>query len=413
MDKTRLSIVRDSRNKDSPWACRWYEPTDPESGKRRRRCRSFPTKQEARTFAAELRLERPAARVSGGITLARHCEDWLKIIKPNIRPATFECYQRTVNRLVGHFGEGHKLAEITPQSAESFLAHLVKVKIERAGNALSVAAREQHKRNCKVIFNKAVEWGKLADNPFGKLRGAKIAPRRWHRLEPAEFLDLVEAAQDLQTKCLYALLYTAGLRRSEALSLQWDNIDFENGRVIITSRPGTGEQPPFVVKDNEARSIPLPPYTLNLLTTWQAQAPERVPFVLLSKQRFENIKAIWRRLRKRGLPWLNRYWQNNTTRSFRAHVKRAGIVLVGVLTIHTLRKNAGQNWADRLPMNVVKEFMGHSDIATTQEFYSQVDKHHERIAADGIQTMLADAEQKAGKKDVSRTYKPVLATEKR
>jgi len=407
MDKTKqLSIVRDSRNKDSPFAVRWYEPTDPESGRRRRRCRSFPTKQEARTFAAELRLERPAARISGGVTLGQHCRDWLKTIKPNIRPATFECYERTTKRLIEHFGDGCKLAEITPQSAEGFIAHLVKVTKERAGEPLSIPTRQQHRQNCIAIFGKAVVWGKLQDNPFAGLKRARIVPRRWHRLSPAEFLALVDAAPDMPTKCLYALLYTAGLRRSEALALRWDGIDFERGNVTIASRKGTDDWPPFDVKDHEARSIPLPAFTMNLLTTWQAQAPEGVPFVLLLKERCENIRARWRRLRKQGKPWQNRYWQNNTLRSFKRDVKRAGIVPVGVLTIHTLRKNAGQNWADCLPMNVVKEFMGHADIATTQEFYSQVDKHHERLAADGIQGMLDGAEKKAGKQDVLRTYEP-------
>ena len=130
-------------------------------------------------------------------------------------------------------------------------------------------------------------------------------------------------------------------------------------------------------------------------------------------QRYGNIKKIWQRLRKKGQPWQNRYWANNTLSNFKRHVKRTGIKPVGALNIHTLRKNACQNWADQLPMNVTKEFMGHADMATMQEFYSQVDKHHERIATDGIQTILVDAEQKTEKKDVCGTYKPALTAEKR
>ena len=53
-----------------------------------------------------------------------------------------------------------------------------------------------------------------------------------------------------------------------------------------------------------------------------------------------------------------------------------------------LRKCAGQNWADHMPINVVKEWMGHSDISTTQEFYNQVDKDHEAKAAKLIQNLL-------------------------
>jgi integrase len=399
-----ITIGKDERNKHSPWRVRWYEPTDFDTGKRKRGCKSFPTKQEARTFAAELRLERPATKIAGGIMLGEFCRDWLKTIKSNIRPATFECYERTVKRLIEHFGDDCKLSEITPQSAEGFIAHLVKMTPKQAGEPLSIPARQQHRQNCIAIFGKAVIWGKLANNPFAGLKRAKVIPKRWHRLTPGEFLALVDTAKDLQTKCLYALLYTAGLRRSEALSLRWDDIDFENGRVIISGRQGTEDLPPFFVKDNEARSIPLPAFTLNLLTTWQAQAPEGVPFVLLSKQRCEKIRSIWRRHRKQDKPWRNCYWQNNTLRSFKRDIKRAGIKPVGALNIHTLRKNAGQNWADNLPMNVVKEFLGHADIKTTQEFYTQVDKQHEKIARNCVDDLLTKPK-KPNKKDVLRTYR--------
>ncbi len=72
---------------------------------------------------------------------------------------------------------------------------------------------------------------------------------------------------------------------------------------------------------------------------------------------------------------------NNVLRDFKGHSRQAGIKPTGKLTIHTLRKSCGQNWADHMSMHVVKELMGHSSIATTQEFYTQVDKDHQIQAA--------------------------------
>jgi len=69
----------------------------------------------------------------------------------------------------------------------------------------------------------------------------------------------------------------------------------------------------------------------------------------------------------------------------------SGPQIVGKLTVHTLRKSCGQNWADYLPMNVVKELMGHSNIATTAEFYNQIDSDHEAKAARVIQNLLESA----------------------
>ncbi len=59
-----------------------------------------------------------------------------------------------------------------------------------------------------------------------------------------------------------------------------------------------------------------------------------------------------------------------------------------------------------LPMNVVRELMGHSDIATTQEFYTTVDRDHELKAAKVVQRLLENGQQQKQKKksDVKVTY---------
>lgn len=85
---------------------------------------------------------------------------------------------------------------------------------------------------------------------------------------------------------------------------------------------------------------------------------------------------------------------------------RAGIKPVGKLTIHTPRKSCGQNWADHLPMNVVKELMGRSSVATTQEFYTQVDSDHEAKAARVLQQLIDGADTKERNKKTDARLTP-------
>ena len=118
----------------------------------------------------------------------------------------------------------------------------------------------------------------------------------------------------------------------------------------------------------------------------------------MATKRFKLVKAKLNRIRQTGEPWKNKYVVKNILRNFKAHVKRAGIKPVGKFTIHTLRKCAGQNWADYLPMNVVKELMGHRSIETTAEFYSTVDRDHEKKAARVVEQLLDE------RTDVWQTY---------
>jgi integrase len=401
----KISINYDKRNKKKPWVCRWDGDFNFDTGKSKRYAKSFRLKTEAETFAAQktVEFERGGRRDKPqDITLSKFCKDWLHTRQSELRPTSLDCYVNTIRRLEDFFGKDCNLRDIDTKRAAVFIAEQQSRMIGHEGRELSDASREQIKRNCKCLFRTAVEWGLLAHSPFSTLHSKKLTIKRWHRLTVKEYFALLNATLSLREKVAYALLYTSGARMGEAFALTWDCIDFENGRLIIANREGTNTMPPFNIKDHEARRIPLPKHTIDLLTEWQAQAPEGVPYILLTKERYEIVKARWRQLRKDGKLWRNRYLTNNVLRNFRHHYKRAGIKPVGKLTIHTIRKCCGQNWADNLPMNVVKELMGHSNIATTQTYYTQVDSDHEAKAARVIQRLLEN------KIDVNLTYEPIL-----
>ncbi|MBN1972147.1 MAG: site-specific integrase [Sedimentisphaerales bacterium] len=304
-----------------------------------------------------------------------------------LRPKSIKAYNNTIIRLEKYFGKDISLSSIDPQQAAVFISEQKNMAKNRRSDLLSDSSREQIKRNCKTMFNAAVTWNLLAQSPFKSIRLKKIVPKRWYRVKPKEYHALLKLVT-LRERVAYALFYTAGLRLSEAFSLMWNDIDFERGYVLVAEHKATTSLPPFYIKDYESRRIPIPKHTVDLLAEWQTQAPEGVPYILLTKDRFNQIQIKWQKLQKQKKAWLNEYLINNVLRNFKAQYIRAGIKPVGELTIHTLRKCAGQNWADYMPINVVKEWMGHSDISTTQEFYNQVDKDHEAKASLLIQNLL-------------------------
>lgn len=395
----KIGLYKDPR-KEKPWIVRWYGEYDPAAGKQKRYSRSFKTKVEAEDFKDWKKDEFKTGGRRDGLpqsTLGEFCQDWLNSRKPDVRPGTHELYRYAVRRLVDYFGRDMLLQDITKKDADVFVSKQTKVAKGHEGEALSDWSREQTKRYCKLVFDAAVNWELLPENPFDVLKFKRPATRRWHRITASEYHALLEVAPTLRWRVFYALAYTSGARVGELFSLTWADIDFDAGKITIANRDGTATMPPFSVKDHETRVIPLPPHTMNLLAEYQTQAPEGVPYVLLDAERYERVQERWQDLRSRGKPWFNAYMVNNTLRDFRSHYRRAGIKPVGKLTIHTLRKCCGQNWADAgLPVNVVQKLMGHSKPETTLEFYSQMDEHHEKKAADAIQKMLeAGAEPKA------------------
>jgi integrase len=197
-----------------------------------------------------------------------------------------------------------------------------------------------------------------------------------------------EAAPNLRWKVLYTLAYTSGARIGELINLSWADIDFEQGCMHIQNRDGSKTMPPFTVKDKEARSVPLPAETLNILTQYHQEAPEGVPYILMTKEKYKNTCKKWLKFRKDGTLWDGRCMYNHVRREFKNHARRAGIRFNAKFSIHTFRKCCAQNWADYLPANVVKSYLGHSSIETTNRFYSIVDASHMALTKEIMDKLL-------------------------
>ncbi|MGA2324582.1 MAG: tyrosine-type recombinase/integrase [Sedimentisphaerales bacterium] len=77
---------------------------------------------------------------------------------------------------------------------------------------------------------------------------------------------------------------------------------------------------------------------------------------------------------------------NNLIRNFNVICRRAG---VKKCTLHDLRRSAITNWAKKLPIQVVQQLAGHSDIATTRQCYLPVRPEDLASASKVLNSILA------------------------
>lgn len=387
---TKISIGCDKRNKKKPWVVRWSGERDIDTGKSKRYAHSFKLKVKAEAFASQkaVDFDRGGRRDEPKETLKPFCDKWVRLNNSH-RPETLKLYGYTIDRLLNYFGPDCLLRKIATDRAELFIAELKPLKnIEE----LSDWTKHRTLRHCKTIFQSAVRWGNISQNPFKHIKGPKLRTTPWHYVKPDEYMQLLDAAPNTHRKAFYALCYTGGLRFSEAVSLRWSDINFLSGEVTLRNRRGTDTEPEFLLKDYEERTIQLPPATLNILEATEAASP----YVVLDKAQYANTIIRWRKNR-RSWRWQDALY--NAGRDFGRHLRKASIEAEPgeTLSIHTLRKSCIQNWANKLPMNVVKELAGHSNIATTQKFYTKVDPYYRAKAAEVTQDAL-------NRTDVKLTY---------
>jgi len=246
------------------------------------------------------------------------------------------------------------------------------------------------------MFGKAVKWGWISTNPFGDVERAELIVRDWHYLKPDEYKRLLDAAPSLRWQACYALAYTAGLRFSELFNLAWSDIDFEVGEVRIRVKAGTAKMPPFKPKTRQSiRSIPVIKHTLAILAGLYNEVPEQVPYVLLSKRQYRTAIEKWNKYREEKRVWDPQDIVNNVPRELNRHLEKAGLRPDEgkTLTLHTLRKCAGKNWADHIPNpKVTQMLMGHASLATTMKYYNRVSKADRKVAADVVEALFAKSD---------------------
>ena len=265
---------------------------------------------------------------------------------------TIQAYQNAARYLIGYFGEHKPIDQITRADAALFksalaagkLKHVMKRKVDLETTTVNI-----HMRGIKAVFGKAVADELLPYNPFDRTVTNIKKSTDWHYVSGSEYQKIMEHASP-KFQRIISLCRLAGLRRTEALQLEWCNIDWDKCRITVV---GKNDWQP---KARKTRTIPMCPELTTILLDAYEAAPEG-----------------------QSKPLADIY-DENLTRDVKATVKRAGVEAYGK-PLHTLRKSCITDWAGQYPMHVVKEWAGHANIATTQQFYLKVqDSDYERAA---------------------------------
>lgn len=158
---------------------------------------------------------------------------------------------------------------------------------------------------------------------------------------------------ELRDKAIFELLYSCGLRISEAVELKLSGVDFENRFIQVCG------------KGDKERMVPMGDEALRLMKLYYANSRPVIiggrnsEYAFISKKASKlNRKSVWRLLK--------------------GYVERTGIQKN--ITPHTLRHSFAthmlENGAD---LRSVQELLGHVDISTTQIYTHLAQKKLQEI----------------------------------
>jgi integrase len=218
--------------------------------------------------------------VGGRQTVAQFLERWLEdVVKPGVRPRTYEAYRLNVSRLLPHVGR-YRLIALTPQVIQAAYGEL----LER-GNIRSAQPRGLSRRTVEqahTVLHTALRYAVRARLLAYNAADAVIAPRperqEMHSLTLEQVRQLFDHNTEDRLHALWTVLAMTGLRLGEATGLKWEDIDLNGGqftvRRALQRQRGNGLA---LVEPKTARSrrtIPLVPEASDALRRHRARQAE-------------------------------------------------------------------------------------------------------------------------------------------
>jgi len=270
--------------------------------------------------------------------------------RTDVKPGTATVFQQTKKYMLEFFDAKILLADITTSDANKWRRWLAAAPPDGKGLAENTV-----RRRCGIarqFFREAVEARKLAENPFGKMKGIAVGDNRSrdYFITREEADKVLQACPSNEWRLIFALSRYGGLRcPSEHLGLTWRDVNWEQERITVRS-PKTEH-----VAGRESRVIPLFPELRPYLTEAFEAAEDGAQFVI-AQHRGSNVNLRTQLIRIIGdagrKPW-PKLFQN-------------------------LRASRATELAADYPAHVAAEWLGHSTMIAQKHYWRTTDADFEK-----------------------------------
>lgn len=255
--------------------------------------------------------------------------------------------------------------QVTPAVIQDYLFHL-----KARGYASSTVARKV--AAVKSFFEFMRSHGIVEDDPASLLESPKVKKHVPHTISHEEIERLLaapraqETPQALRDSALLETLYATGMRVTELVNLNIDDLHLDVGRLVCGAN------------DRRRRIAPLDATVRNALRVYMERG--RPALVVRTYERALFLNHRGQRLTRQGL-WL----------IIKRYVKEVGIR--EPVTPHTLRHSFAAHLLNTgAGLREVQKRLGHASLSTTQVYKQVTEDNSPEITIDGEPLDRDDAE---------------------
>jgi integrase len=196
---------------------RWYAVIDvaPPGAPRKQLTRAFPTRREARAWAAQIAAHRHTR--TNGPLVGEYLQSWLAG-RAAIRASTATSYRAHIEKHLMPLLGDELLAALRP-------GHIQRAHHQLLADGMTPATLTRVHATLSAALNTASRQGLLTGNPLAGVelpRVDRMEPTIWTLEEARTFLKAIRGDE---FEALWRLALVTGIRRGELLGLAWDDVD--------------------------------------------------------------------------------------------------------------------------------------------------------------------------------------------
>jgi integrase len=247
-----------------------------------------------------------------------------------------------------------------------------------------------------AIFEQAVRDNLLKVNHFRRdpasinaptgreIRAQKPEIATWSAEELNAFLNWNQNVHNDDLFELWALMAASGVRRSEAIALRWDDINFNSGDMAVRRAADPAKSKAIkVTKTMTNRSVALDGQIISMLNSLRSRRGAAIGIQFVTGGSFI-------------FPTLNNEMRNPndvTARWSRTLAKaQRSIPELPHLTLKGLRHTNATHWLEAgVNPKIVQERLGHSNISMTMDTYSHVSGNLQRNAVEQVKNWFSQS----------------------
>lgn len=271
-------------------------------------------------------------------------KEYLEFLQPMKSKHYITSIELSFNQFISFCGD-ISLNQITTQILDRFISSTF---------ARTQRGAHQYYRTLKAAFNKAIGWNYIETNPFIKIKFPRLTKVYPVFITEDELLIILANTQFQYLKDIFTVGFYTGMRLGELINMKWNWIDFFKNQITVKCSDG------FTTKSKKERIIPMSEKVITALSSRYRNSEHQIN------------EVVFCRIEGRMLH------QETISKQFKDAVRKSN--LNEKIHFHSLRHSFASLLVQRgVSLYVVKELLGHEDLATTQ-IYSHLQQQNLRDA---------------------------------